>query len=94
MSSASQVPPQDRQHHRNVLNNHLQTKYRRQKMLTWEVERDGPLHSCVWVATACINGIQYGQHSAATIREAKEEAACQALVALREDERHGRKLTS
>jgi len=86
MSSASQVSPQGKKHHRNVLNNYLQARYRRQNMVTWEVVRHGPLHNCVWVATAHIDGVPYGLHSAGNIREAKEEAARQALVALREDE--------
>jgi len=69
--------------YRQVLNNYLQTNYKNQTTITWNVMHEGPKNAGLWTAIAYINSEEYGRASLNTVAAAKEEAARQTLTNLR-----------
>ncbi|KAI0348139.1 hypothetical protein BDW22DRAFT_1424353 [Trametopsis cervina] len=71
-------------HWRMQLNNLLQRSYGT-RVLTWQTEQIGPQHVAPWVATALVNGVNYGSGQAHTQGEAKEQAARVAYYGLMDE---------
>ncbi|KAJ3483498.1 hypothetical protein NLI96_g6278 [Meripilus lineatus] len=68
-------------HHRMNLNKFLQVNGGVNR-LDWKINSSGPESSQTWIATAKIDGVEYGRGSASSKAAAKEIAAQQALQAL------------
>jgi len=71
------------EHWRTTLNNWLQSRYGTTVHLTWECTYSGPAHAVYWTAVAYFNDIEYGRAGGSSRGAAAEEAARQAVVALR-----------
>jgi len=74
-------------HHRQELNNYVQSATGRQNVVAYQKEQPRyaglPLHLCPWVATCTISGVPYGRATHMNLGEAKEEAARLALIEYR-----------
>ncbi|KAJ3550913.1 hypothetical protein NMY22_g147 [Coprinellus aureogranulatus] len=58
--------------------------------LSYTEQQDGPSSDCTWTVESKINGVVKGTGVAKAKKTAKDEAARQALAALREEEKKGR----